>query len=552
MSGCGALCLTRACPVDAASGRLVVHLATEQSPSRRSFDRILPRTKIFTLRYEMAVPSHIAIDRALGPQSLREFVTLVWHQVEPARALMPNWHLDAMCEHLEAVTKREIRRLIINVPPGTSKSITTSVIWPVWSWIEHPDTKWITASFSGRIARRDALRARHILESNWYQERWGDRWSANPDNWSSIEYRNQEGGFRYATTVAGGVTGEHADHQLVDDPIKPLDVRGARVDAAALSRCIDWWDETMATRVVDPAISTRTIIMQRLHDRDLSGHCLKGGSYTHLNLPMVSERRCVISVPHPCSRLENKEGEPIPPTTFVKYKDFRKDGDLLWSERFPPEVLAERRIELGSRGVAAQDQQRPVPAGGGIFKRDWVKFWTAFPKGPGCQYVQSWDCAFKGLSDSDFVVGQVWVRKEGEYYLVDQVRAQMGFAATVQAIRTLSAKWPRAVRKLVEDKANGSAVIEILKKKVPGLIPINPQGGKAARANAVEPMWESGNVYLPDPDRVPWVHDFIEELVSFTGEDGRPDDQVDGMTQALVDLYQSNVSQYRKAMANLY
>jgi predicted phage terminase large subunit-like protein len=365
-----------------------------------------------------------------------------------------------------------------------------------------------------------------------------------------MEYRNDKGGFRFATTVAGGVTGEHADHQLVDDPIKPLDARGAKVDSAALIIAQEWWDETMATRVVDPATSTRTIIMQRLHDRDLAGYCLGGGDYVHLNLPMRYERRCVIRVPHKCTLKEDGSGNPTPPTS-VGYKDHREEGDLLWEERFPESVLQTRKIELGSRGVAAQDQQRPVPAGGGIFKRDWFQFWKVFPKGQGVEFIQSWDCTFKGLDSSDFVVGQVWARKDGEYFLIDQVRDQMGVAATIKAIQSLSAKWPRAVRKLVEDKANGPAVIELLKKKIPGLKAINPQGGKAARANAVEPIWESLSVWVPHPERAPWIHDFIEEVVTFSGDAGRPDDQVDGMTQALVYLNSRTVGVYRQAMANM-
>lgn len=491
----------------------------------------------------------VDLERELGGRSLRDYLEMAWSEIEPVRPFMANYHIDAICNHLEAVTRREIRRLVINIPPGTSKSITCGVAWPSWVWIQDPASKWITASYSGRISRRDALRARHILESPWYQERWGHLWRPSPNSWSSIEYRNSKGGLRYACTVGGGVTGEHADHQLVDDPIKPLDARGARADSAALTVCEEWWNETMATRVVDPARSTRTIIMQRLHDRDLSGLCLGTGDYAHLNLPMRYEPKCVIVVNHACSLKLSAKDEPTPPTP-IGYKDHRTEGELLWTERFSESVQKERKKELGSRGVAAQDQQRPMPAGGGIFKRDWVQFWKVFPKGR-VEFVQSWDCSFKGLDDSDFVVGQVWGRVGGLYYLIDQVRDQMGVAATCRAIMSLSAKWPRAVRKLVEDKANGPAVMQLLKKKVPGLKPIEPQGGKVSRANAVEPLWESDSVFLPLPERAPWVHDFVDEVVTFNGDPGRPDDQVDSMTQALVYLHKRTASTYRAAMEKI-
>jgi len=489
----------------------------------------------------------IALDRELGAKSLRSYLEMAWPWIEPARPFMPNYHHDAICDHLEAVTNLEILRLVINVPPGTTKSILCSVVWPTWSWARDPSEKWITASYSDRIARRDALRARHLLETRWYQDRWGSTWKKDPDDWSASSYRNDRAGFRFAVTVGGSATGEHADRQLVDDPIKPLDARGARVDSTKLEVCREWWDETMATRVVDPATATRVIIMQRLHEADLSGHVLDSGSYVHLNLPMRYEPRCAVTIPHACSLRETGKGEPSRPTP-TGYKDPRQEGELLWPERFPESVLETRKEELGSRGVAAQDQQRPMPAGGGVFQRDWLQYWLAQPKGRGVQLIQSWDCAFKGLTDSDHVVGQVWARRGGEYFLLDQIRDRMSFSATCKAIVAMSAKWPKATRKLIEDKANGSAVINLLQKKIPGLIPINPEGGKVSRAHAVEPIWESGNVWIPDPSLARWVSDFVEEIVTFNGDPGRADDQVDAMTQALVYLYKNSVDRYAQAM----
>jgi predicted phage terminase large subunit-like protein len=493
----------------------------------------------------VALLDRAAIERELCSRHLKDYVLKAWGQIEPARPFKDNWHIDAICEHLEAVARREIRRLVINVPPGSMKSLLCGVFWPSWVWTKDAEAKWITASYSPIVSRRDAYRAQRLMESPWYQERWGALWRPNFGDWGATRYSNSVGGFRLAVTVAGGATGEHADHQLVDDPIKPLDARGARADSAALGACIEWWDETMTTRVVDPAQSTRTIIMQRLHDRDLSGHVLATGDYVHLNLPMRYEPRCVVSVPHACSLKDDAKGT-LTPATPTGFKDPRREGELLWPERFPESVQAERKKELGSRGVAAQDQHRPMPTGGGIFKRDWIRYWTAFPKGKGAQMIQSWDCAFKGTDDSDFVVGQVWVKYDGGFYLIDQVRGQMGFSATCHAVIALSAKWPKAVRKLIEAKANGDAVIDALKRKVPGLIAVNPEGGKVARANAVEALWESGNVFLPAS--APWVHDVIEEIVSFNGDPGRHDDQVDAMTQALVYLHGRTVGTYRDAM----
>jgi predicted phage terminase large subunit-like protein len=439
------------------------------------------------------------------------------------------------------VTRGEIKRLVINVPPGSSKSILTGVMWPSWTWTHSPQTKWITSSYAENVARRDAMRAQVIMLSDWYQARWGSRWRPHHADWTTMRYSTDKGGLRLAVTVGGGVTGDHADHQLVDDPIKPLDAREGKVDTAALQRVLDWWDQTMSTRMTDPVTSTRTIIMQRLHDRDLSGHVLAGGEYTHLCLPMRYERKCVVEIRHPCTCADPEMPTPL------GYKDERQVGELLWPARFPEEIQAVRLREMGSRAVASQDQQRPVPSGGGVFKAEGIKFWKVWPK-VGSELIQSWDFSFKGLDTSDAVAGQVWARHGGEYYLLDQVHGKMGFASSCTAILSLSGKWPKAIRKLVEDKANGSAIIETLRKTVPGLKAVNPEGGKVARANAVEPLFESGCVYLPDPSIAPWVHDFIQELVTFDGQDGRADDMVDACTQALLYLHRKTTGRYKEAM----
>ena len=213
------------------------------------------------------------------------------------------------------------------------------------------------------------------------------------------------------------------------------------------------------------------------------------------------------------------------------------------------------KISLGTYAAAGQLQQRPSPAGGGIIKRHWFQYWQ--PRGMNLppvivrlpdgtersivavepprhvdEQIQSWDCTFKNLSTSDYVVGQVWARVGARFLLGDQIRERMDCPATVKAVRALTQKWPGTIAKLIEDKANGSAVIQVLAHEIPGLLPVNPLGGKIARAAAVSPLIEAGNIYLPHPLYAPWVNDFIEECVAFPN--GAHDDQVDAMTQALL------------------
>jgi predicted phage terminase large subunit-like protein len=319
----------------------------------------------------------------------------------------------------------------------------------------------------------------------------------------------------------------------VDDP---HNVNEAESDTVRHS-VLDWWDTVMSTRLNDPKTGARVIVMQRVHETDLSGHVLAQGGYEHLCLPA-----------------EYEEGRSI--ITSIGWSDPRTvAGELLWSERFGEAEMGALKRSMGSYAAAGQLQQRPAPAEGGLFKRHWWRYWkprgsslppvpVRYPSGE-LQLVeavelpaqfdalgQSWDMAFKDLMSSDFVVGQVWAKKGADRFLLDQTKERLDFPGTLRAVRSMTERWPAAGLKLVEDKANGSAVIATLKHEISGLVPVNPEGGKEARANAVSPQVESGNVYLPHPSLKHWVPAFIEECAAFPN--AKHDDQVDGMTQILL------------------
>jgi predicted phage terminase large subunit-like protein len=292
----------------------------------------------------------------------------------------------------------------------------------------------------------------------------------------------------------------------------------------------------VSTRVNDPKTSAMVVVMQRCHQQDLSGHLLEQGGWEHLCLPA--------------------EYEGTTRKTSIGFYDPRKEmGELLWKERYGTPEIEDLKRRLGSYAAAGQLQQRPSPLGGGIFKRHWWRYWqppganlppviVQLPDGTyqsihpvcrptrGVEQIQSWDCAFKDLETSDFVVGQMWGRVGAGYFLGDQVRDRMDCPTTVKAVRKLSERYPGSLAKLIEDKANGSAVIQMLQHEIPGILPVNPEGGKVARATAVSPLIEAGNVYLPHPSIAPWVNDFVEEFAAFPN--GAHDDQVDAATQALL------------------
>lgn len=479
----------------------------------------------------MELLDEAALDRELVRRGgLRKFVELAWSIVESSQ-FVAGWHIDEICAHLEAISRGGIRRLVINVPPGMSKSLITSVFWPAWDWLVRPERKWMFATFDADLARRDALRCRELVTSDWFRARWGDRvaiYDGAEKQRTMGVYHTTRGGLRFSTSVvAGKATGWHAHIQVVDDPTKPKDVRAGGDKARdALDRTRDWWQQTMASRKADPKDFARVIIMQRLHEDDLSGHVLREGGWEHLRLPMHYEADA------PC-------------VTSVGGDRRTEERELLCPDRFDEAAVAETEREMGPQTTAAQLQQRPAPAKGLIFERDWLAHeYSELPAG--ALYVQSWDCAFKDLDSSDYVVGQVWAHSGARFYLVDQVRAKMSFPATCQAIRDLSKKWPKATAKLVEDKANGTAVIAHLEKELSGLVAVEPEGGKVARANAVAPLFAAGNVFVPQLTKCAWIGDWREEMAKFPM--GRYDDAVDATTQALRYLHGKSNVRFIEAM----
>jgi predicted phage terminase large subunit-like protein len=472
------------------------------------------------------------IDRELATRRLRDLVLQAWAVVEPSTPFVPGWHIDAIIEHLEAVTLGQIRNLLINVPPRHMKSLLVSVLWPAWEWIRFPERRWLYSSYGAQLSIRDSIKCRRLIESPWYQARWGDRFALTSDQNTKGRFDNNRSGYRLATSVGGAATGEGGDRIVCDDP---HNVQEAESDSVRKST-VDWFDVVMSTRVNDPKTSARVVVMQRCHQQDLSGHLLEQGGWEHLCLPAEyeSSRRA----------------------TSIGFVDPRQNhGELLWPERFGPVEMESLKRSLGSYATAGQLQQRPSPAEGGLLKRHWWRYWQ--PRGANLppvvvrladgsqqsiaavdlpyrvdEQIQSWDCAFKDLETSSYVVGQLWGRVGSAYLLGDQIRARMDCPTTVKAVRELSRRYPGCLAKLIEDKANGSAVIQMLQHELPGLLPVTPQGGKVARAAAVSPLIEAGNVYLPHPQHAPWVNDFVEECAAFPN--GAHNDQVDAMTQALL------------------
>lgn len=467
--------------------------------------------------------------------SLRDFIEEAWKVVEPSTPFVRGWHIDAICEHLEAVTSGEIERLLINMPPRHMKSLLVSVFWHPWVWTFDPASRWLTGSYDIRLSQRDVQKARRIIQSPWYQKHWGKKFRFAADQNTKGKIENTKTGFRQACSTDSAATGEGGKYILCDDPLKAQDAHSP----AKLRAANDWWNETMASRA-NPGEKSRYVVnMQRLSESDLSGVILSDkGDYVHLCLPAEYEPKVFAMLP---------EGAPNP----INFKDPRSNvGDLLWPELFTQEKLKSLRTALGPQGYASQYQQIPAPSEGLIFRGDAFRRYNTLPQISWDGQVTlgdikfrhlylSLDAAFKDTDESDYVVAQVWGKHGPNYFLLDQIRARLSFTATKDMFANLCDRYPRARTKLVEDKANGTAIIDSLARDISGLIPIKPKESKEARAWAVQPLVEAGNIIIPSESVFPWVKDWLHEITVFPR--GANDDQVDAFTQ-VVNYCEENVS----------
>ena len=506
-----------------------------------------------------------ALDKIDAEDSLLGYIKAFWSVLEPGRLFVSGWAIDAICEHLEAVTHGQIRRLLINVPPGCMKSLTTCVFWPSWEWgpqnLAH--MRYVCASYSHDLTLRDNRRCRQLINDPKYQRLWGDRVKMASDQDAKGKFENTERGWKIATSVSGLGTGERGDRFIVDDPHNIKDAESSAVRESTLQ----WFTEVVPTRVNDPNDPVIIVIMQRVHERDVSGLIIAQElGYDHLCLPM-----------------EFEPDHPTPTKTSISFADPRKEqGELLWPDRFSKFAVEDLKKQLSAWGggyaEAGQLQQRPAPRGGGMFKRSWWKFFSTSATGyhlgrphgcsedPAAPYPQNFDwilltcdAAFKATKTGSRVSILV-VGGRGPYrYVLDNLTKAMTFKETCDAIVQVDSlgrvvggiyhKWaPHCTRILIEDKANGPAIVDTLRQLVSGVIPISPEGGKESRASAIQPAVESGHVLLPDG--APWLEDFIAEFASFPV--GAKDDQVDALSQALIYMTaSSDVARAIAMMANV-
>lgn len=457
-----------------------------------------------------------------------------------------NWDHRLICEYLDKFVSGEIKRLMIFKPPRSGKSQLVSRHLPAYILGRDPDAPIIASSYGSALAKRMNRDVQRIIDGDEYRRIFPETrlfgtnvrttaqgtWLRNSDMFEVVEYN----GTYLSAGINEAITGMGMKYGICDDPFKDR----AEANSPTIRQAVwEWYTSTFRTRLAPGGgiLLTQT----RWHQDDLAGRLLaladsdpKAEQWTVITLPAIAE-------------------EPIAPY------DPRQPGEALWPTRFSREELDTIKVTVGTYEFNALYQQRPSPSEGGIFKRHWWRYWQ--PTGsklPPVQVrtddgiaeihaidlptrfdsqLQSWDCAFKATSDSDFVAGQVWGKSGANRFMQDYLKERLDIVGTMAAIQNMTAKWPNAGAKLIEDKANGPAVIQMMHNKVSGLIAVDPQGGKVSRAYAVQPDVEAGNVYLPHPALCSWTNQFIESCAAFPN--AAHDDDVDAATQALNRLRQS-------------
>ncbi len=495
----------------------------------------------------------LARRRHTGPQGLLEFVKDFWPILEPQTKFVDGWPLQAICEHLQAVTAGKITRLLINVPPGFMKSLLTDVFWPAWEWgpMRMSHVRYVTFSYSASLTQRDNRRFGDLVSSPEYQEIYGDQVALRKLGETMVSNSNK--GWKLASSVGGVATGERGDRVVLDDPhsVKEAESEVVREET------VRWFRESMSNRLNDMEKSAIVIIMQRVHQEDVSGVILEERmDYEHLMVPMQYTPEYQI----------DDNGDPV--TTSIGWTDPRYQGDpdeadgtLAWPDRFPAEKCAELERDMSSYAWAGQYQQTPTVRGGAIFKTEWWQLWEPSDgKFPVFDYLlASLDSAFTAKEENDPSGFTIWgvFSNEGNQriMLVHAWRKHLAFSGPRLEQETGESKqaWVSRTQKswgllewityscqrfkvdklLIEAAASGISAAQELQNRYGDqdfaiqLCPVR-DGSKIARAHAVQPVFSKLHVFAPARD---WADMVIEEMAVFPK--GRYDDLCDSATQAL-------------------
>jgi predicted phage terminase large subunit-like protein len=440
--------------------------------------------------------------QALLAHNFNAFGEFAFSAVRPGVPLKRNWHLEAMAEKLAQVTSGKIRRLLISLPPRHLKSLYASVALPAWFLGHNPWERVVVASYSDLLARNHASDFRRLVNDPLYQATFpGMRLARDTDR----EITTTERGKRIATSIAGTLTGLGGNLFIIDDPLKAGDAMSESVRA----QVIEWYRSTLLSRGDDKTAMRIVVVMQRVHENDLVGYLLEQGGFEVLNLPAIAQRD---------ETFDLGGGR-----TY-----WRQKGELLHPEHEPADALIELKRNMGPFAFSAQYQQSPIPPGGTIIKRKWLKTYDNIQYQAGDQIIMSWDIALSETESGDYAACVVLLRRGEVFYVLEVIRGRFPFDTLKRKVMEVKERYGAAATLLIEDSPISRGLIQSLRGKWINVAIYRPETDKRARAIAQTDLFAGGSVLLPQ--QAGWLEEFVAELVAFPG---RHDDQVDALTQGL-------------------
>ena len=449
--------------------------------------------------------------QALMRLDLMTFIERTFYELNPQAIFSRSPHIEVLATKLAACRQGKLRRLIVNLPPRSLKSIAVSVAFPAWVLGHDPTKQVICASYGQDLSDKHARDCRTLMMSDFYR-RLFPQTRLSPEKQAVNDFMTTAQGFRMSTSVTGVLTGRGADIIILDDPLKPDDA----LSETKRNSSNDWYDNTLLSRLNSKETGIIIIVMQRVHQDDLVGHVLERGNWEVLSLPAIAEEDEEHLIENPLGRRGFR----------------RKAGEALQPERESLETLKTIRQSLGTYHFSAQYQQNPVPIGGAIVKTEWLRYYERHELPSGFSLIlQSWDTANKGGELNDFSVCTTWRADFENHYLIDVFRRRLDYPDLKRAVKEQAARH-KADIVLIEDKASGTQLIQDLHSEgVFGLEGYDPGPGvdKQMRLYAVSAEFESGRVRIPRSAF--WKEEYIREITGFPGT--KYDDQVDSTTQAL-------------------
>ena len=446
--------------------------------------------------------------RSLMHNDLGLFARRAMSVLQPSLKLEWNWHLDLMVDRLLRLGSGEIRRLIINVPPRSLKSLLCSVIYPAWLLGRDPYIELVCLSYAQGLGEDFSRQCRKLIESESYRAIFDTRLAR--EKRAVDQFETTMGGRRLTASVGGTVTGRGGDMIILDDPMKPEEA----MSEAGRKTANDWLRSTLMSRPNHKKTGRMLAIMQRLHGEDATAELLRNDDWTLLSLPAIA--------------IEREEHHYTTARGSQVY--VREAGEPLHPEREGIEELDRLKAQMGTMVFAAQYQQQPMAAEGNMLKRSWIKRYAPHDIFAPELIIQSWDTASKTGQLNDFSVGTTWFIKGRHIYLVDVCRARLEQPALQQRIIDLARQYQAQVV-LIEDKGSGTGLLQGLAASYfYQSVAIQPRGEKSLRFVNVTPMFENGTVLLPE--HAPWLDEYTDELCGFPST--KHDDQVDSTSQALM------------------